>query len=269
MAASVGLVQSDIKKIIAYSTCSQLGYMFFTCGLPSYEISFFHSSNHAFFKALLFLTAGSLIHSLAGEQDTRKFGGFDKPFPLAGAVGLIGSLALMGFPSLAGYYSKEMILEFTFAKYTISAMTVYLFGLTTAIFTAFYSFRVLFAGFLATTNAGRLRTKKTIESDLEIICVLVFLGLASTSVGYITKDLFIGLGNDLWNVNLFIQPHNTTLTDSEYIDPMVKLLPLIWSVISITTSYILLYINAHFGILLNPFTGFIKTTGIYWFLGQK
>jgi len=117
-AATAGLVQSDIKKVIAYSTCSQLGYMFFVCGLSGYQIGLFHLVNHAFFKALLFLGAGAVIHSVANEQDMRKFGGLVRLLPLTYALLFIGSLSLMGFPFLTGYYSKDLIIEFSFSKYT-------------------------------------------------------------------------------------------------------------------------------------------------------
>jgi len=117
--ATVGLIQNDIKKVIAYSTCSQLGYMIFACGLSYYHVAFFHLSNHAFFKALLFLSAGSIIHSLSNEQDMRKYGALHKLLPFTSIMLLIGSLSLMGFPFLTGYYSKDLILELSYANYTI------------------------------------------------------------------------------------------------------------------------------------------------------
>jgi NADH-ubiquinone oxidoreductase chain 5 len=123
--ATVGLVQNDIKKVIAYSTCSQLGYMIFACGLSYYHIAFFHLVNHAFFKALLFLSAGAIIHSLTNEQDMRKYGGLMQLLPFTATMLLIGSLALMGFPFLTGFYSKDLILEVAFAKYTISGSIAY------------------------------------------------------------------------------------------------------------------------------------------------
>jgi len=121
MAATIGVVQNDIKKVIAYSTCSQLGYMVFACGISNYAISLFHLMNHAFFKALLFLSAGCVIHAMADEQDMRKLGGLIKALPFTYSMMLIGSLSLMGFPFLTGYYSKDAILELAFAKYTFEA----------------------------------------------------------------------------------------------------------------------------------------------------
>jgi len=119
-AATIGLVQQDIKKIIAYSTCSQLGYMFFICSLSNYTTSLFHLVNHAFFKALLFLTAGALIHSTIGEQDIRRYGGLGQLTPTLYLTTLIGSLSLIGAPFLTGYYSKDLIIELAAVKYTVS-----------------------------------------------------------------------------------------------------------------------------------------------------
>jgi NADH-ubiquinone oxidoreductase chain 5 len=118
-AATVGLVQNDIKKVIAYSTCSQLGYMVFSCGVSNYQASLFHLMNHAFFKALLFLSAGAIIHAISDEQDMRKLGGLIKSLPYTYSLMLIGSLSLMGFPFLTGFYSKDAILELTYASYTL------------------------------------------------------------------------------------------------------------------------------------------------------
>jgi len=123
--STVGLVQYDMKKVIAYSTCSQLGYMVFACGLSAYNIGLFHLMNHAVFKALLFLSAGSVIHSLSNEQDMRKMGGLSKLLPVAYAAIGIGSLALIGFPFLTGYYSKDIILELAYSQYTLHASFVH------------------------------------------------------------------------------------------------------------------------------------------------
>jgi NADH-ubiquinone oxidoreductase chain 5 len=123
--STVGLVQYDMKKVIAYSTCSQLGYMVFACGLSAYHISLFHLMNHAVFKALLFLSAGAVIHSLSNEQDMRKMGGLSKLLPFAYAVMGIGSLALIGFPFLTGYYSKDIILELAYGHYKVHASFVH------------------------------------------------------------------------------------------------------------------------------------------------
>ena len=125
VSASLGLVQFDIKKIIAYSTCSQLGYMMMVCGLSQYAVSFFHLFNHAFFKALLFLTAGSIIHSLSDEQDIRKMGGLATKLNFFYTSVLIGSLSLIGFPFSTGFYSKDLILEIAGDSYSIEGSLIY------------------------------------------------------------------------------------------------------------------------------------------------
>jgi NADH-ubiquinone oxidoreductase chain 5 len=146
-AATTGMFQNDLKKVIAYSTCSQLGYMVFACGLSNYNVGFFHLINHAYFKALLFLSAGSIIHAMADEQDMRKMGGLINVLPYTYVMVLIGSLALMGFPFLTGFYSKDIILELAFAKYTFTGNFAYWLGLISAFFTSFYSFRVIYLTF--------------------------------------------------------------------------------------------------------------------------
>lgn len=125
MAATIGVVQNDLKKVIAYSTCSQLGYMVFSIGLSNYSVSLFHLMNHAFFKALLFLSAGSVIHALSNEQDMRKMGGMLKIIPITYLMIFIGSLSLMGFPFLTGFYSKDALLELTYGGYTTTGMFAY------------------------------------------------------------------------------------------------------------------------------------------------
>jgi len=146
-AATVAITQDDIKKVIAYSTASQLGYMVFICGLSAYNVSMFHLINHAFFKALLFLGAGSVIHAMSGEQDMRKFGRVVKLIPYTYSMILIGFLALSGFPFLSGFYSKDFILEIAFSEYTFGGLFVYWLGTLSAGLTAFYSFRVLYYTF--------------------------------------------------------------------------------------------------------------------------
>jgi len=164
-AATTGLFQNDLKKVIAYSTCSQLGYMVFACGLSSYEVSMFHLSNHAFFKALLFLGAGAIIHALADEQDLRRMGGLKNLLPFSYAVTLVGSLALVGFPFLAGFYSKDVILELSVAKYSITGHFSFILGTLAAFCTAFYSTRLLFLVFLANPNGNKSITLNAHEGS--------------------------------------------------------------------------------------------------------
>jgi NADH-ubiquinone oxidoreductase chain 5 len=142
-AGLVALFQYDIKKIIAYSTCSQLGYMFFSCGLSNYDYAIFHLFNHAFFKALLFLSAGSVIHALFDEQDIRKMGQLFYVLPFTYFCFIVASLAIMGFPFLTGFYSKDLILELTYSRFIIDSLFIYFLGLFAAILTASYSIRLL------------------------------------------------------------------------------------------------------------------------------
>jgi NADH-ubiquinone oxidoreductase chain 5 len=155
-AASVGLVQNDLKRVIAYSTCSQLGYMVFACGLSNYSLALFHLANHAVFKALLFLSVGCVIHGLCDEQDLRRFGGVVYIFPVTYVMILIGSLALTGFPFLTGFYSKDVILEIAVAKHTTVSKFAHTLGCLAAFCTSFYSFRLLFLTFLNKTNSYRV-----------------------------------------------------------------------------------------------------------------
>ena len=148
IASTIGLLQNDLKKVIAYSTCSQLGYMMFACGMSNYTVGIFHLANHAFFKALLFLSAGSVIHAMNDEQDMRKMGGLTQILPITYVMILIGSLALMGFPFLTGFYSKDVILELAYANYTINGHFAYWLGTIAAFFTAFYSMRLIYLTFL-------------------------------------------------------------------------------------------------------------------------
>jgi NADH-ubiquinone oxidoreductase chain 5 len=213
--ALIGLVQNDIKKIIAYSTCSQLGYMIFCCGLSAYDVSFFHLINHAFFKALLFLSAGSIIHSSANEQDLRKYGFLirdNSPFLYVSL--LIGSLALMGFPFLTGFYSKDLILELAFIKYTIVATFSYLLGTTTAFFTAIYSCRIIYLVFFFKNNI--YRRFLNYETSIFFLIPLSFLTLGSLIFGFFLKDFFIGFGTPTFEKNIFIAPSTISLGEAEF-----------------------------------------------------
>jgi len=203
-AASVALVQNDIKKIIAYSTCSQLGYMFFAAGVGAYHVAIFHLFTHAFFKALLFLGAGSVIHAFKDEQDIRKMGGVWKKIPYTWALMLIGTLALTGFPFLSGFYSKDAIIEFAYFKNSSTgyyAMTV---GILTAFLTAIYSWRLFFKTFHGKYNNLDLPIEKTHESPLVMLIPLIFLALGALFAGYAFKELFIGHHyEDFWKKSIF------------------------------------------------------------------
>ena len=168
-AATVGLLQNDLKKVIAYSTCSQLGYMVFACGLSNYSVGVFHLSNHAFFKALLFLGAGSIIHAVADEQDMRKMGGLKNLVPFTYSMMVIGSLALIGFPFLTGFYSKDVILEVAYGKYSTEGHFSYTLGTIGAFLTAFYSTRLLYLTFLSSPNGYKSVITHAYDSSLSLI----------------------------------------------------------------------------------------------------
>jgi len=187
-ASTTGLFQNDLKKVIAYSTCSQLGYMIFACGVSSYDVAIFHLFNHAFFKALLFLGAGAVIHSFeANEQDIRKLGGLMKLLPLSYGISVIGSLALIGFPFLSGFYSKDIILEAAFAKYTVPSHFAYFFGCLAAFFTAFYSTRLICLPFLSKPNGNRISLTKAHESSWRMKTPLILLSILSIFIGFFSQ----------------------------------------------------------------------------------
>jgi len=252
-ASTTGLFQNDMKKVIAYSTCSQLGYMIFACGLSSYEVGLFHLSNHAFFKALLFLGAGSVIHALSDEQDMRKMGGVRRILPFSYSIMLIGSFALMGFPFLAGFYSKDVILEVSYATFTIAGHFSYILGVLAAFATAFYSIRLLYLVFLANPNGNKNVIFNAHEGTIRMTFPLFILCILSIFIGYLSKDLFIGFGTDFWGSALFVSPLNYALSDIEFIDWKIKILPLIITLLGASTSFLLYkyFINFYFNLKKN------------------
>jgi len=206
-AATVALVQNDIKKIVAYSTCSQLGYMFFAVGIGAYHVAMFHLFTHAFFKALLFLGSGCIIHSFKDEQDIRLMGGVWKKIPYTYALMLIGTLALTGFPFLSGYYSKDAIIEFAY----LSGSTVGYFavgvGVLTAFLTAIYSWRLIFKTFHGKYNNKENNLSSIEESPLIMLITSALLAIGSIMIGFLFKEIFIGSDTQLWNNSiLFLQP---------------------------------------------------------------
>jgi NADH-ubiquinone oxidoreductase chain 5 len=178
-AASVGLVQNDLKRVIAYSTCSQLGYMVFACGLSHYSVALFHLANHALFKALLFLSAGCIIHGISDEQDLRKMGGLVKFLPLSYVMILIGSLALVGWPFLTGFYSKDAILEIALVVPTQVGNFSHWLGCIAAFFTSFYSFRLVFLSFINETNTYKSYLNNTHDAPIKMAIPLLVLALGS------------------------------------------------------------------------------------------
>ena len=238
IAATIGLTQNDLKRVIAYSTCSQLGYMVFACGLSNYSVGIFHLMNHAFFKALLFLSAGSVIHAVSDEQDMRKMGGLRKLVPFTYSMMVIGSLALMGFPFLTGFYSKDVILEAAFGKYTNQGHFSFILGSCGAFMTAFYSIRLLCLTFLSTPNGFKHIICGAYDSSYPIIFSLTMLSIPSIFIGYMTKDMIIGLGTDFWGNALYILPEHMNLIDAEFVEHKYKLIPLIFSLSGAFLSFV-------------------------------
>ena len=203
-AASVALVQNDIKKIVAYSTCSQLGYMFFAAGVGAYHVAMFHLFTHAFFKALLFLGAGSVIHAFKDEQDIRNMGGVRKKLPHTYIFMLLGTLALTGFPFLSGFYSKDAIIEFAYLKNSALGNYAATIGIFTAFLTSIYSWRLFFKVFHGPYNNKKIPLDKTHESPLIMLIPLVFLGLGAIFSGYLFKNTFIGHHSiEFWQGSIF------------------------------------------------------------------
>jgi proton-translocating NADH-quinone oxidoreductase chain L len=238
-AATTGVVQNDLKRVIAYSTASQLGYMVFACGLSHYSVGIFHLMNHAFFKALLFLSAGSVIHALADQQDMRKMGGLVQVLPFTYAMMSIGSFALVGFPFLTGFYSKDVILELSYAKYTLSGNFAYFFGVICVLLTSYYSFRLLFLTFLSPTAACKSSLKTLHEAPFVLAFPLMLLAGGSIFVGYFAREMMIGLGTPFWSNALFVLPQNSVLLESEFIPQAQKFLPLMFTFLGAAGAYVI------------------------------
>jgi proton-translocating NADH-quinone oxidoreductase chain L len=246
-AATTGVVQNDLKRVIAYSTASQLGYMVFACGISQYTVGIFHLMNHAFFKALLFLSAGSVIHSLADQQDMRKMGGVARLLPFTFAMMSIGSFSLIGFPFLTGFYSKDVILEVAFARYTWDANFAYFFGSICVAFTSYYSFRLLFLTFIAPTQAYKSTLKSAHDAPFLLALPLFLLAIGSIFVGYLAKDMMIGLATPFWANAIFVLPQNNVFLESEFIPQSQKFLPLIATATGAAIAYFFSIWNANAG----------------------
>nr|YP_009710614.1 NADH dehydrogenase subunit 5 [Amanita bisporigera]QFZ98563.1 NADH dehydrogenase subunit 5 [Amanita bisporigera] len=266
-AATCGLLQNDLKRIIAFSTISQLGYMMMAIGISQYNVAILHTVNHAFFKALLFLGAGAVIHSFADQQDVRRMGGLIKFLPFTYSVMLVGSLSLLATPYLTGFYSKDLILELAYGQYSFSGMYAFILGSITAGITAFYSFRLISLVFLTTPNGKKHSYLNSHESNLTVIIPLLTLALFSIFFGYIFSDLFVGMGTDFFGNSLFIHPNNISLIEAEFsINPLIKLLPAILSLTGATLAILLYNKSPEFII------GFTETSigrKIYSFLNGK
>ena len=260
-AATVALVQNDIKKIIAYSTCSQLGYMFFAAGIGAYHVAIFHLFTHAFFKALLFLASGCVIHSFNDEQDIRSMGGVWKKIPYTYALMIIGTLALTGFPLLSGYYSKDAIIEFAYLKGSTLGYFASGVGIITALLTAIYSWRLILKTFHGKYNNREHKFISIHESPTIMLMTSSLLAIGAIFVGAAFKDIFIGdASSDFWNNSiLFLEPviHDHPPSWLLVITPLIVIL-------AIPISYYLFIRNEK---ILKNFI--IKNQFIYNFLLNK
>lgn len=263
-AATVGLVQTDIKRVIAYSTCSQLGYMFFACGVSAYNAAVFHLFTHGFFKALLFLGAGSVIHAMSGEQDMRKMGGIWKKIPYTYAFMWIGSLALAGIPLFAGFYSKDGILEAAYAAGTRQGDVAFALGIAAAFMTAFYSWRLLFMTFHGAPRADHHTMEHVHESPPIMLLPLVPLVLGAMfagAIGFYAWDI-LNPSLAFWNGAITVLGHGE---HGEHHAPfLIHHAPLIVGVLGISLAYLFYIRRPELPVLLK-----MRFHGLYKFLLNK
>ena len=266
-AATTGLLQNDLKRVIAYSTCSQMGYLFMAVGLSQYNVALFHLVNHAFFKALLFLAAGAVIHGMADQQDLRRLGGLVNFLPFTYTAILIGSLSLMAFPFLTGFYSKDLILEVALGQYEVSGNVAYWLGTISAVFTAFYSFRLISLTFFTVPNAPKGDYLHAHEADIITMIPLVILSIMSIAFGYVAKDLYVGVGTDFLSTALFQHPDHISLIEAEFGLPLVlKLLPAIGSLFG---AFLALYLYHSVPAFTIGLTDNVIGKALYKFLNGK
>src|SRR6202522_1526926 len=264
----IGLFQQDIKKVIAYSTMSQLGMMVIGIGLSCYNVALFHLINHAFYKALLFLGAGAVIHSVSDNQDFRKYGGLIAFLPLTYSVMLIASLSLLAIPFMTGFYSKDFILESSYGQFYLSSTIIYFIATIGAMFTTLYSAKVLYLTFLTNPNGPLINYKQIHEGDLFLNVPLIILAIFSIFFGYLTKDIFIGLGTNFFSDNsLFIHPNHEIMLDTEFaVQILFKLLPLVFT---ISLSIVSIVFTEFYPKLLIKFKLSLLGYNIFGFFNQR
>ena len=242
-AATVGLVQNDIKRVIAYSTCSQLGYMFVAMGVGAYQAGIFHLFTHAFFKALLFLGAGSVIHAMSDEQDMRKMGGIRAQIPVTWAMMLIGTLALTGFPLTAGFFSKDTIIEAAYVSTSSAGAFGFWMTVVAALMTSFYSWRLMFLTFHGRTRASNEVLAKVHESPRVMTVPLMVLGAGALFAGYLFKDRFVGAGAEaFWRESIFTNQSNQILEAIHGVPTWVVYIPMAMMIAGFLLAY-LFYIS--------------------------
>ena len=239
-AATIACVQNDIKRVIAYSTCSQLGYMFFALGVSAYSAGMFHLITHAFFKALLFLGAGSVIHAMSDEQDMRKMGGLYKLIPVTYVLMWVGSLALAGIWPFSGFYSKDIVLEAAWGAHTGIGYYAFWMGIIAAFLTAFYSWRLLILTFHGESRADEITLAHVHESPTVMILPLVFLAIGALFVGILTFNFFVGdQAAEFWGNSILILSSHPALENAHHVPIWVKYLPLFVGVAGIALAYLM------------------------------
>jgi NADH-quinone oxidoreductase subunit L len=264
-AATIGMCQTDIKRVIAYSTCSQLGYMFFACGVSAYAAAIFHLMTHAFFKALLFLGSGSVIHAMSDEQDMRRMGGLAKMIPLTYTVMWIGSLALAGIPLFAGYYSKDVILESAWGAHSGVGEFAFWMGVAAALMTAFYSWRLLFLTFHGKPRADEKTMAHVHESPPSMTIPLIVLALGAIFSGMIAYQSFVGESSaEFWGKSLLVLKEHPSLANAHHVPDWVAYAPLVVGLIGIAIAWLAYIANPGL-----PGAVARRFRGLYLFLYNK
>ena len=266
-AASVALLQNDIKKVIAYSTCSQLGYMFFACGISAYSLAMFHLVTHAFFKALLFLGAGCVIHCLHHEQDCNKMGGLYKKLPVTFAFIIIGSIALMGIPPFAGYFSKDLILEYALSIHSFNGTNIYVLGCLGAFLTSVYSTRLIYLTFLNKTNIKTDIFNKIKEPGFTMLFPLFILSIGAIAGGYLFYDIVEN--NAFWFNSIFTLTEVNYVEEAHHIEKIYKLFPIflvVLAVIVVLAAY--KYVDSLSYLLNYKIKGLVKFLQKKWYFDE-
>jgi NADH-quinone oxidoreductase subunit L len=270
-AATIGCVQNDIKRVIAYSTCSQLGYMFFAIGVSAYQAGIFHLFTHAFFKALLFLGAGSVIHAMSDEQDIRRMGGIWKHIPLTYALMFIGSVALAGIPPFAGYWSKDFILEAAWGAGTPVGQMAYWVGVAAAFMTAFYSWRLLILAFHGKPRADERVMAHVHESPAVMTVPLMVLAAGAVAAGWVGHESFVGADmSRFWNKAIFVLgDRHEAMHAAHHVPTLISLLPTVAAVSGIVLAYVMyMFVPSLPGVLARSFNGLYKFLLNKWYFDE-
>ena len=269
-AATIGCVQNDIKRVIAYSTCSQLGYMFAAAGVGAFQASIFHLITHAFFKALLFLSAGSVIHAMSDEQDLRKMGGLARVIPVTCTVMWIGNLALAGIPPFAGSYSKDAIISATYAAGTGIGIYAFICTVLAAFLTAFYSWRLLFMTFHGKSRADHHVLEHAHESPWVMLGPLVMLSLGAIFAGWALDNWFIGADwPHFWNGAIFNAPANHVIDNLDHVPAWVEYAPLVFALLGIAAAFLMYIVNPLLPVrLAQSFNGIYRFVLNKWYFDE-